>query len=171
MSPTDAGFRRLDLASHCGGTDRTPLDLSDLGDRPGAYLLAMGLRAPTAVTIGGRLRGTLAPGLYAYCGSAHGPGGLAARLRRHLRAGKNPHWHIDQLTAQADIAGIAVRPGGRECDLFDLLRAMAGSSVPIPGFGSSDCRRCPAHLLKAAGRLAMPPGLLPVRVPTSYGDR
>jgi hypothetical protein len=38
-------------------------------------------------------------------------------------------------------------PGGRECDLLDRLLKAPGAVVPVPGFGSSDCRTCPAHLV------------------------
>jgi len=44
-----------------------------------------------------------------------------------------------------------VRIGGHECDLVNELLA-GGASVALAGFGSSDCRRCPAHLLAAPGR-------------------
>ena len=142
-----------------------PVDLVDLGHQPGAYLLAIDLRMRTTVVIAGRPLRTLVPGCYLYCGSAHGPGGLAARLRRHLRADKKPHWHIDQLTVRAGVAGIAVSPAGRECDIVDLLTDAAAVSVPFAGFGSSDCRRCSAHLLQVAGRFQVPPELLSVRLP------
>ena len=36
---------------------------------------------------------------------------------------------------------------GLECDLASNLMAQQGASVPVPGFGSSDCRRCSAHLV------------------------
>ncbi len=39
----------------------------------------------------------LAEGWYIYFGSAFGPGGLAARVDRHLRRHKTRHWHIDHL--------------------------------------------------------------------------
>ena len=45
----------------------------------------------------------LAPGCYVYAGSARGPGGIRARVRRHLRPDKTPHWHIDQVTAYAKL--------------------------------------------------------------------
>ncbi len=38
-------------------------------------------------------------------------------------------------------------PGGRECDLLARVLDIPGASVPVPGFGSSDCRACPAHLV------------------------
>jgi histidyl-tRNA synthetase len=89
----------------------------------------------------------LPPGAYLYLGSAHGPGGLPARLRRHLSADKRPHWHVDRLTAAGTVERIFVLPNGRECDLVDRALKLPAAHVPVAGFGSSDCRRCPAHLI------------------------
>ena len=114
---------------------------------PGAYLLSIELAAPLALGIPRFGAATLAPGRYVYCGSAYGPGGLRARVGRHLRRDKTLHWHIDRLTAAGRVAGVRVIPGGRECDLLRDLLARPGVSVPVPGFGSSDCRACPAHLV------------------------
>ncbi len=114
---------------------------------PGAYLLLIELAAPLALDIPRFDAATLAPGRYAYCGSAYGPGGLRARIGRHLRRDKAQRWHIDRLTAAGRVAGVRAVPGGRECALLRDLLARPGVSVPVPGFGSSDCRACPAHLV------------------------
>ena len=91
----------------------------------------------------------LDPGLYVYAGSAFGPGGIRARVGRHLRMDKKPHWHIDQLSNRVACIDVKSYPGGRECALVaDLLAA--GATVPVPGFGSSDCRDCAAHLVRLA---------------------
>lgn len=112
---------------------------------PGAYLLEIELDRSLAVTIRGAAL-TLPAGRYAYAGSARGPGGIAARVARHMSRDKRPHWHIDQLTlATSKISALAL-PGGSECELVRSLLDR-GARVPIPGFGSSDCRTCPAHLL------------------------
>ena len=108
-------------------------------DRAGRTAGARG-REPAA-------RRVLPAGCYAYCGSAYGPGGLQARIGRHLRADKALRWHVDRLTAAGRIVDFRAVPGGRECDLLDRLLEAPGASVPVPGFGSSDCRRCPAHLV------------------------
>lgn len=121
--------------------------LADLQGRKGAYLLVLALDRPLDPAIPGR-PGGLAPGHYAYCGSAYGPGGLAARLARHLRPDKKPHWHVDRLTAAGRIRAAYAQPGGSECGLVEALRRLPGTEVPLPGFGSSDCRRCAAHLLE-----------------------
>ena len=114
----------------------------------GAYVLFFNLREPIRLDIATLGFPLAAPGAYAYCGSARGPGGLRARIARHLRADKPLHWHIDRLTAAGRPTAIAYTTDGSECALLDRLIAGAGGSVPIPGFGSSDCRRCPSHLAR-----------------------
>lgn len=114
----------------------------------GAYGLFVVLRKPLAVTLAGRPPVGLAPGRYLYAGSAWGPGGLAARLARHRRRDKAIHWHIDRITAVAGVAAAVGLPGGRECAIVAALSAWPGVDVPVPGFGSTDCRTCPSHLLR-----------------------
>lgn len=122
------------------------IDAAAIPVDPGAYALLVRLHAPWTAGLP-RLTGqTLAPDRYVYCGSAYGPGGLRARIARHLRRRKAIRWHVDQLTAAGEVAGVAVHVGGRECDLVAGFLAR-GATVPLSGFGSSDCRRCRAHLL------------------------
>ncbi|WP_417670068.1 GIY-YIG nuclease family protein [Roseibium sp.] len=90
---------------------------------------------------------TLSPGLYLYCGSAKGPGGLRARVGRHLRQDKTCRWHIDRVTsACAHVAAFWISSGS-ECQLRSHAAAVFDTNVPIEGFGSSDCKSCPAHFL------------------------
>jgi len=80
----------------------------------------------------------LKPGLYAYVGSAFGPGGLRARISRHWRREKRRHWHIDWITMSehCEHVGALVFPNERiESDLSAILEK---HFVPIPGFGASD---------------------------------
>jgi Uri superfamily endonuclease len=123
------------------------VDGTDLPAVPGAYLLWLPLARPLELAApkpGARL----APGVLLYLGSANGPGGLRARVARHLRADKRPRWHVDQLTAAAGASARALAwPGGSECAWRAAVQA-AGAAVPVPRFGASDCRRCPAHLLR-----------------------
>ena len=122
----------------------------------GAYVLSIELAAPLALGIPRLGAATLAPGRYAYCGNAHGPGGLRARIGRHLRRDKAPRWHVDRLTAAGRVAGVRAVPGwAGMCDLLRGLLARLGVAAPVPGFGSSDCRACPAHLV------ALPAGFDP----------
>ncbi len=114
---------------------------------PGAYALLLAL--PRAVAAPERLGGApLGPGLYVYAGSARGPGGIRARVARHARRGKPRHWHVDRLTEVGRIAAAVAIPDGRECAVVETLRTRRGVAFPVPGFGASDCRACPAHLLR-----------------------
>jgi histidyl-tRNA synthetase len=115
---------------------------------PGAYVLIVDLARPLALDIATLSGAVLPAGRYAYCGSAHGPGGMRARIGRHRRREKTMRWHIDRLTAAGRIVAVHAEPDGAECDLFARLRAVPGVTVPLAGFGSTDCPRCPAHLAR-----------------------
>lgn len=131
---------------------------------PGDYLLVFESGAEIALKVGKLGPVVLPAGSYAYVGSAHGPGGLRARLERHLRPAKIPHWHIDALTQERRPDRIFFRPAEhrQECAWVSALLALPGATTPVRGFGSSDCRAgCPAHLVRlpdeadeAAGKLA-----------------
>jgi Uri superfamily endonuclease len=108
----------------------------------GAHALLILLDAPLLVRAG-RNAAILPPARYIYCGSAKGPGGLAARLARHMRREKRPHWHVDQLTRAGKTPGAWAIPGGDECALNAALSAFP---APLKGFGSSDCPGCDSHL-------------------------
>ena len=97
------------------------------------------------VEIGRTRKVGLKPGLYCYVGSALGPGGLAARLRRHACAGERKHWHIDYLLPYAQLLGALVIEDNRrhECMWASWVRRVASSCVD--GFGASDCK-CTGHL-------------------------
>jgi len=76
---------------------------------------------------------------------------LGARLRRHFRADKKLHWHIDHLTTVADgMSAIAVRDGS-ECGLAAVLSRSGTFRYAAERFGSSDCNSCPSHLLQWMG--------------------
>jgi len=122
-------------------------DPDDLPADPGAYVLIIETETPISVMIGSLAATILPPGRYAYAGSARGPGGIRARVRRHLRKDKKLHWHIDQVTAVAEIIDVQTYPGGDECRLVAELMAKPGAHHPITGFGSSDCRNCASHFI------------------------
>lgn len=120
--------------------------VGELPREAGAYVLLIRLEGRLPLDIPAFRGKSLAPGLYAYCGSAYGPGGIRARVSRHLRNDKPMRWHVDRLTAAGHIVQVGILVAGRECDLVAGLLARDGSPA-LPGFGSSDCNRCPAHLL------------------------
>jgi len=117
------------------------------GTEPGTYVLFVAVAAAADIEIGrlGVIR--FEAGRYAYIGSAFGPGGLEARLNRHLRAGKRRHWHIDYLRETADVIRVwtIAGPDRLECQLAGQLAAARGAK-PVAGFGASDCG-CNSHLV------------------------
>jgi Uri superfamily endonuclease len=114
----------------------------DAPSLPGAYVLAVALARPLTV---GKPATRLSAGRYLYCGSARGPGGLRARLGRHMRCGKAVHWYVDRLTEAGAVIGAWAFPGGGECE---LPAALSRLPAPIAGFGSTDCARCRTHLFQ-----------------------
>ena len=124
-----------------------PEDASTLAGDKGAYLIGLALSSDIALRLATCSARELKAGSYLYCGSARGAGGIAARVKRHFRRHKTPHWHLDRLTVFAEqIAALPV-PGGNECDLVEQLLRSRRFEIAAAGFGSSDCRRCEGHLL------------------------
>lgn len=115
--------------------------------KKGSYVLLIFLEEPLEVKVRGAAH-ELEVGHYAYCGSAMGPGGLASRIARHRRSDKKVHWHVDQVTTRAPVLEACVTDLMNECDLAERLLGQPEVSVPLPGFGSSDCARCESHFLK-----------------------
>ena len=122
-------------------------DDPDLPSGPGAYGLFIRLRSRLDNVGPRRTPSALASGLYLYAGSAWGPGGIRARVARHLRPQKPLWWHIDRLTEAGEIEAAMAVPQARECELIAAVISMPSVEAPVPGFGSSDCKRCRAHLL------------------------
>lgn len=117
-----------------------------LPDAPGAYALMINL-AEAVPLPSPRFDGLLAPGRYCYLGSARGPGGIRARCRRHFRSEKSKRWHVDWLTTVATALQASAHTAATECALAEHFLGISGASIPVPGFGSSDCVRCSAHLV------------------------
>ncbi|HHM05950.1 MAG TPA: GIY-YIG nuclease family protein [Gammaproteobacteria bacterium] len=92
------------------------------------------------LTIGRLGRMTLLPGYYLYVGSAFGPGGVQARVRRHARVNKPRRWHIDYLRAAAELLEVWYACGEtrREREWVRRLSRWPGIAVPLRGFGASD---------------------------------
>lgn len=122
----------------------------------GVYLLLLYLSGEARIEVGrlGRLR--LQRGYYFYLGSAHGPGGLRARIRRHVVGSEKQFWHIDYLRAVADPVQVwfsCAGPNG-EHTAAARLGEVHELGIPFPGFGSSDCS-CRSHLFYAGERTAV----------------
>jgi len=114
---------------------------------PGTYLLHLKATENISLQIGRMGLFDLAVGWYIYVGSARGPGGLRARINRHMRADKPLHWHIDALTALIPVQGVWIDMSSErlECVWARRLAEMPEVREPIPSFGSSDCQ-CWTHL-------------------------
>jgi Uri superfamily endonuclease len=108
-------------------------------------VLVMRLPRPLRLTVGRLGVYDIDSGWYLYVGSAQGPGGLRARVGRHLRNVERRHWHIDFLREVAPVEDVWLCAGPpSECQWAQALMT-AGLRIPIAGFGASDCR-CPSHL-------------------------
>lgn len=116
----------------------------------GTYILVIEVASPLTLRVGHLGERSLPASWYAYVGSARGPGGLAARVGRHLKppGAKRPRWHIDALVAQAPIrqVGWVVSCQRLECLWAEQLLGLPKATAPIPRFGASDCR-CVSHLV------------------------
>ena len=129
-----------------GGTVVAATD-AQLSARPGVYALGLHLDRSLQLDVGALGKIAFPAGNYLYVGSAWGPGGLAARVQRHLRGGTVRHWHIDALRAVATPVALWLVPESREeCAWAQQLLALPGARIPAPRFGASDCR-CPTHLI------------------------
>jgi Uri superfamily endonuclease len=114
----------------------------------GAYILELNVEDRLSLQVGKLGQVDFEPGRYLYVGSAYGPGGIAARVTRHLkRKGRRLHWHIDYLSAVIGVQRAWCLPGGDECEIVSTLLTDQRTTTPFAGFGSSDCSRCSAHLL------------------------
>jgi Uri superfamily endonuclease len=131
-----------------------PADSDYLGipKSPGVYILHLVLPRSRYLRVGKLGSYDFLPGDYFYIGSASGPGGLRARLGRHLHGSDRRYWHIDWLRQVATPKGyfyLETRDQ-LECAWNQTLARQPGACIPVPGFGASDCKRkpiaCAAHL-------------------------
>jgi Uri superfamily endonuclease len=133
------------------------MNLEDIPRLPGSYALLLRTDRWIDLSIGRLGAFTFPPAHYLYFGSAWGPGGLQARLRRHILGASRLHWHIDTLRAAAEleiayflpVSQRSAQPVPRlECLWSQAFAESATAYIPVPGFGSSDCRQgCKAHLV------------------------
>ena len=126
-----------------------------LPPEPGSYLLMLKLAADAEIRVGRLGAIGFRRGWYAYAGSAFGSGGLAGRLRHHLRPVRKRHWHVDFLRDHARVMEVwmAVGPPNREHEWARILARDPGAGIGVRGFGCSGCR-CPSHLLYFIARPA-----------------
>jgi Uri superfamily endonuclease len=115
----------------------------------GIYVLEISVGRNISVEVGKLGSVNFAKGLYVYVGSAQN--NLEKRVKRHLSKQKKTFWHIDYLLANkhVTITGVFFKSAEKseECG---FAAEMSKSSLPMTGFGSSDCK-CTSHLYKLRG--------------------
>jgi Uri superfamily endonuclease len=112
----------------------------------GTYLLLLECNNEAELSIGKLGRMNAEPGYYLYVGSAFGPGGIRARINHHMQIAGRPHWHIDYLRTVAALVNVWCVYGSRyEHEWAHSLMHSEAATVPLNGFGSSDCK-CATHL-------------------------
>lgn len=117
----------------------------------GAYRLFIKLSKCVTLEVGSLGRQAFPAGIYVYVGSAKR--GLRQRTDRHARLARDKqggcHWHIDRLLLHpaSQLLKTELVHEGDECDLSATLARQQGVTVPVPGFGATDCSRgCQSHL-------------------------
>lgn len=114
----------------------------------GCYQLKIKIKQNITLKIGALGLCSFPKGDYIYTGSAMK--NLKARIARHRRKEKKLRWHIDYLLnhPEVELLEVAVYPSAikEECRYNQLL-FNEKAEVPVKGFGSSDCKNCPSHLL------------------------
>ena len=119
----------------------------NIPDEKGSYILFFKTEEKKFITIGKLGKITIKPGIYVYIGSAFGPGGLRARIGRHLKKSKKVRWHIDYIRKELDIIDIyfSTRSEKLEC-IWAQEILNSGAGVLLKNLGSSDCK-CMSHFL------------------------
>jgi len=154
-----------------------------LPGKPGTYALILKAPSPVALKVGALGHQRVERGWHVYVGSAFGPGGLAARVGRHLIRDKSLRWHLDYLRQALPVSRVwlTTRPEKQlECAWAGVLMEMGGR-IRIPGFGASDCK-CRGHLFhfsqqpslttfrtQCAGRFPHPCPIRVFRIPSPSG--
>lgn len=121
--------------------------LAQLQAKSGTYVSWMRLNQAQSISVGKLGIMQAQAGVYAYVGSAFGPGGVAARLKHHLAYSAKPRWHLDYLRQHAWVWRCWVNHDSqrRECLWARILADITPYALPMAGFGSSDCA-CTSHL-------------------------
>lgn len=113
----------------------------------GTYALILASELNLSIRVGALGKIELCPGFYIYVGSAFGPGGLRARISRHMKRSKKLHWHVDYLRAHMRLTAVCYDgyPAVQEHNWSYALQKSPRLQSPFPRFGASDCS-CVSHL-------------------------
>ena len=121
----------------------------------GTYTLTIFVPVEEHADIGALGTRIFPKGYHAYTGTAFGKNAqsLTGRIVRHLRRDKKKRrWHIDHLLAAKNVEITSVIAActrkKMECEINQYLRDKLQATIPVRGFGASDCRnKCESHLL------------------------
>lgn len=118
----------------------------------GTYALVWRARCTVEQRVGALGACRFEPGYYVYVGSAHGGGGLRARVARHLRHDKPCRWHMDYLRPQLQALAVWWQASERrlEDNWVEAMPAI-GLQAAQRGFGASDSRHA-SHLFFSPSR-------------------
>ena len=127
------------------------LEILQIPRSAGIYILFIFIRKKITLSVGFLGSIEFPKGYYLYVGSALNPGGLEARITRHLKKEKKIFWHIDYLLNNEHAEIIRVKwfltENRLECYLVNLIFETSPLDLmKIKNFGSSDCN-CKSHLL------------------------
>lgn len=143
-------------------------DVINLPEDKGTYVLVLQVRGLRRMEVGRLGTFDIRPGFYAYVGSAHGAGGLRARIAHHIESIAAPHWHIDYLmlsitgsrpqkavTSATDIAAYSIIPERESVDIDGACAIHDSTCEPEPTVSvRRDALNALAALDKASARFA-----------------
>lgn len=123
----------------------------------GCYQLKIKIKQNITLKIGALGLCEFSKGDYVYTGSAMK--NLSKRIARHQRKEKKLRWHIDYLLSHPEVELVEVvsYPSEikEEC-FYNQLLLNEKAEVHVKGFGSSDCKKCPSHLVKIVIKIEIP---------------
>ncbi len=111
----------------------------------GTYVLIMELDRNRIIKVGKLGTFKFPRGFYTYVGSAFGPGGLKARVGRHLRKDKKKKWHIDYFLRFARIVEVLATP--KKCEKELAGKLLKHGKCVVKRFGSTDDKINETHLI------------------------
>jgi Uri superfamily endonuclease len=115
--------------------------ISALPRSGGTYVLLFQALSPCEVKVGALGSVSLELGFYLYVGSAHGGGGLQARVTRHLAVDKPLRWHMDYLRPQLTPVAVWWQASAERLeDHWAQQIPSIGVQAHHKGFGASDSR-------------------------------
>ncbi|WP_448589565.1 GIY-YIG nuclease family protein [Thermodesulfobium sp.] len=107
-----------------------------------SYVIILFLEKNRILNIGKLGKIFFKSGFYVYCGSAKK--NIKQRIKRHAKAFKRHHWHVDYLRQYCKFIDSFIADGTKtECEISKKLKDISENS--ILGFGCSDCN-CISHL-------------------------